>query len=470
LDAATDATATEAAATPESPEGGVPSRSPQQLHWRRRLVLVLVVVTCFGVLASTVAVWTHRTLLNTDQWVDTVGPVASDPDVQAALTNYLTTQVFSVIDAQGLLQEALPDRVSFLAQPMSSAIQQFVHDTIAKLLATDQFQNLWVGINRIGHQVVVNVLRGDTRLVQTANGTVAINTLPVLARALQAVAQRVPGLFDDRPIPTDITFDTPADQARQELSAALGRDLPPDFGVFTLFQSDQLAAAQNAVELFDRGVWALVIVTILCGIAAIVLSVRRRRTILQIGIGVVLGMGIAVGLIAAVKNLVLNLIIDPTNRAAAAATLSRVVDSFNVWARALLVLGLIAALGAFLTGDHPWAKGLRHLVSRAGGTAGAKAASAYRNRGGQPFPWVAKHRGELAVAGAAIAVLWLFLADVTLGLLVVVLVLLALYELGIYALSGRPSLTDDDADGPAVDGADGQSLVPPGPPDLPAVS
>jgi hypothetical protein len=415
-------------------------------------VLALVIVTSFGVLASTVAVWTHRTLLNTDQWVETVGPVAADPNVQAALTNYLTDQAMSVVDANALLKEALPDRVSFLATPLTTAITNFVHDAIARLLASDQFQKLWVGINRIGHQIVVNVLRGDTRLVQTDNGTVTINVLPIMTRALQAVYDRVPQIFQGKQIPTDITFDTPPDQARQELSTALGRDLPPNFGVFTLFQSDQLAAAQRAVTLFDRAVWALVIVTILCGVGAIVLSVRRRRTILQLGVGIALGMGIAVGLIAAIKNMVLDLILDPTNRAAAAATLEEVVSSFNFWAKLLLIVGAVIAFGAFITGDHRWAVALRHLGGRLTGRATSAASTAYRNRSETPFPWVAEHRAELAVLGAVLAVLWLLVADVTIGLLVLVIVLLAIYELAIYLLSARSPSSPErlDSDVPAT--------------------
>ena len=410
--------------------------APKRLRWRKRLVLLLVVITSFGVLTSSVAVWTHRVLLDTDTWVETVGPVASDPAVQAAATNYLTDQAMSVLDAESLLQQALPDRVSFLAQPLSSAVREFVHEAIGRLVASDQFARLWTGINRVGHQVTVNVLRGDTRLVQTADGNVSINILPILARALQFIGDHVPGLVGGRTMPTDITFDTPVDQARAELSTALGRQLPPNFGVFDLFQSDQLAAAQKAVVLFDRAVWALVIVTLLCAVAAIVLSVRRRRTILQLGAGVALGMGISVGAIAAIKNMVLDLIVDPTNRAAAAATLRQVVGSFDNEAKILLAIGVIVALGAFLSGDHPWAKGVRNLVGRATGSASSVATTAYRNRAEQPFPWVTAHRAELAVAGAIVAVVWLLLADTTIGLLAVVLLLLAVYELGVFLLGG----------------------------------
>jgi hypothetical protein len=108
--------------------------------------------------------------------------------------------------------------------------------------------------------------------------------------------------------------------------------------------------------------------------------------------------------------------------------------------------------GAFITGDHKWAVGLRHLVGRLTGRAGAAASSAYRNRSEQSFPWVTQHRTELAVLGAAVAVLWLLVADVTIGLLVVVLVLLAIYELGIYLLSARSPSSPErvESDAPAT--------------------
>jgi heme A synthase len=118
-------------------------------------------------------------------------------------------------------------------------------------------------------------------------------------------------------------------------------------------------------------VWALVVITVLLGVVTVALSVRRWRTLLELGAGVALAMALAVGAVAAVKNQILELITDPVNRAAAQSTLLTLVDSFQSIAKLLIVLGLALAVGAFVSGDHPRAKAVRGLVGR-----GSKAAAA----------------------------------------------------------------------------------------------
>ena len=55
-------------------------------RWRRVLTTTLLVLGCIFTQASRIhAVWIHNTLLNTDQYVSTVGPLASNSSVQNAL-------------------------------------------------------------------------------------------------------------------------------------------------------------------------------------------------------------------------------------------------------------------------------------------------------------------------------------------------------------------------------------------------
>ena len=47
----------------------------KRLKLRKILVGILVVVTCLSIMVTTVDTWAHRTLLNTDAWVETVAPL-----------------------------------------------------------------------------------------------------------------------------------------------------------------------------------------------------------------------------------------------------------------------------------------------------------------------------------------------------------------------------------------------------------
>src|SRR5262245_56839386 len=79
-----------AAGTPAAPEPVAPDGGPRKLpRWRRILVGFLVVLGCLLVPLSVLGVWIHNTLLNTDQWVSTVGPLVDEPAVQTAVANRL---------------------------------------------------------------------------------------------------------------------------------------------------------------------------------------------------------------------------------------------------------------------------------------------------------------------------------------------------------------------------------------------
>ncbi|MGZ4704885.1 MAG: hypothetical protein ACXWCM_08455 [Acidimicrobiales bacterium] len=352
-------------ATLEPPDGTGAARVGSR--WRRVLVIVLAVLTCVSILASTVGVWAHRTLLNTDSWVNAVGPLASNPDITDAVAKKLTDELMQMIDSSELAQNALPAQAQVLVAPLSEAVGQFVQRAVGELMQTQQFQDFWVQANRRVHALVVKVLRGDTDKVLTANGTVQLNLLPLIADAFRFVQSKAPGLFGNGTTVPDITFDTPVDQARDELQSSVKRTLPDDFGVITVFQSDKLKAAQDAVTLFDRVVIALLVVTVLLIAATIALAVNRRRTIIGLALGAVAAFAIAVAILKTIKAQVLDLIGDPTTRTAAGKTISTLVVRLDWIVYALVAIGLAVALIAFLTGSSRLAVRIRGGAAHVGG-------------------------------------------------------------------------------------------------------
>ena len=67
-----------------------PRRTPR---WRRILVSLLVIVGCVLAPLSVLSVWIRNTMLDTDQYVETVGPLIDNPDVQSALATRITNAV-----------------------------------------------------------------------------------------------------------------------------------------------------------------------------------------------------------------------------------------------------------------------------------------------------------------------------------------------------------------------------------------
>jgi hypothetical protein len=403
-------------------------------RWRRILTWVLVVLTSIAILTSAVGVWAHRTLLNTDSWVATVGPLAKDHAVTDAVATQVSDQLTQVLDLEDRLKQELPPSLQNASGAIATAANQLIVNLVQQLMRTDQFHTFWVEANRQAHAAAVRVLRGDTKLVSTKNGEVTLNFLPLIAKALQRVETRWPGVGGTSPDVPDITQSTPPDQARAELSAAIGRPLPENFGTITVFKSDQLAAAQDAVNLFDKLVVALLIVTVLLIIATIVVAVRRRRAIVALALGAVVALIIANTIINALKDQIVGLVGSPEARAAAKATVNQLVDRLDLITRSLIVLGIVVALVAFLTGDSRPARAIRRESARAGRAIVGTSSGDSVPRG---VRWVHDHVVELRWAALALALLLLlFVVSGWVGL-AITLVVLALVEAGVSYIGTR---------------------------------
>ena len=74
--------------TAADPSGG--DTPAKEMKWRRRLVVAMVVLTAIATFVSTIGFWSHNVLLNTDKWVETVGPLAHDPVGAAGLAGEWT--------------------------------------------------------------------------------------------------------------------------------------------------------------------------------------------------------------------------------------------------------------------------------------------------------------------------------------------------------------------------------------------
>jgi hypothetical protein len=437
--------------TPAEPSPAATKRRARKL--RKRLVNVLAVLTCLATLLSVVAVWTHQTLFDTDAWMEVVGPLADDPAITDAVGVALTDQLFQVVDVEQYAAEALPDQAAFLAGPLSNAVQGFVRDGVQQLLQTDQFKQIWDRANRLTHDAAVSLLRGEPVMGFTVtDGTVTLNLLPLLSRAMAFINEKAPRLFGDRPIP-EITQETPVDQARAELSTALGRPLPEGFGVFTVLKSDQLASAQRLVSLFDRLVYVIIGLTVVLLVATLWLATNRRRTLLVLGLGIALAMVIGNALVSALQDQIIGLVGDPTRRAAAETTIANLVSSLRVITTTLVWAGLAVVIAAFLAGDSRVAVGVRRAVSSGAQRARTTGAAVVGRDGaagaGPALPIVAEHRSTFRAAGVVLTMLWLIVTDITWGKLALILLVFAIYQGAITLLGRTPEPGGGDGSGGA---------------------
>ena len=363
------------------------------------------------------SVWLHKTTYQTNEWVSTVGPLAKDARVQAALAVWATNEVTKVVDTQSIFQDLLPKRAQPLAAPLSTAVDSFINQAAQKFFSSDAFIKIWTVANRDAHRDIVRVLQGKHAL-SIKDGKVQLDLLPVIDQVLEKVNASTDGRFSNQI--GSLTNLTPA-QARAKLSTALGRPIPDDFGTITIFEKSQLSTVQKAVQLFNDAVYAIVIAAILLIGAAFVVAPNRRRIAIWVGLSAA-GFLVAFRSIARISGRqVVKQIIIPVNRDAAQAVVSRVLASYlNVTLIALLI-GLVVALIAFFSGPGRYAVATRDWFANSS--------------------WLREHAGVVQLGVLFLGLAYLLLATLTFGKFFLAALVVGALEFGLWQLrrSGAPS-------------------------------
>ena len=177
-----------------------------------------------------------------------------------------------------------------------------------------------VAASERAHDRVMKVLEGGslTDGANVENGEVSLNLLAIIGNGLQSLQDA--GLLTRVDLPELDTSADPADQIAQ-LEDAIGRDLPDDFGQIVIYESEQIAAAQEAVAraqqalvLFRRAIIAILILTVVSLVASFFLATRRRRALVTLALGVVAAMGLGRAVVRTVVQEVPTLALKPGSR------------------------------------------------------------------------------------------------------------------------------------------------------------
>ncbi len=287
----------------------------------------LVVLACVLTFVSFIAVWTRSLVLDTRAYVRAVGPLIQKPALRDELSVRIVDQLYAHVDVPGLLRDALPKRGDVLAP----TIAQGIHDTSIKLasaaLATEAVRRVWENANKVAHDQVVNVLEGKGTILTTAEGEVAIELRPLVAKVREALDRNGVHLFDSVP------------------AAELDRR-------FVLFRSTDLARAQTATRLLDAlGKW-LPFATLAVFAGAIALNPRRRRATGYCALAlaatmVVLTIGLAIG-----RSYYLDHVGSGISRGAAAVPFDGLVRSLHRWVRVVFVLSVALWFATWVAGSR----------------------------------------------------------------------------------------------------------------------
>jgi hypothetical protein len=390
------------------------------MRWRTVVASVLIVLGCVLAPLSVLGVWTRSQLTDTDRYVETMAPLASHPDVQAALTNRITTAIMQYVDVADLVRETadalagagLPPRAADalrgLSGPAQAGASGFIHDQVSRVVQSDAFAAAWETVNRAAHKQLVAVLSGKSQGAVTVQGDTV--TLDLAAFVLSVKQQLIDAGF------------------------TLAARIPDLHLQFTIIQSEDIKRGQKLYRFVDRFGFILPFVTLILLAGGVIAAKNRRRATVWAGLGVaismvLLGAGLALG-----RHIYLDRLPVSVSSAAAAAVFDTTVRFLRTGLRSVLVIGLIVAAGAFLTGPSSAAVSTRAAFRRFFG----------RTRGN---PWVYRNRVPLRIAVVGIACLAYVFWNYPTGkvaLLLAVLVVVAFAAIELLAGRGNGAGTPDD--------------------------
>jgi hypothetical protein len=437
------------------------SRLRRRTIVRRWLSHALVLLSSLLVIASTVAVWAYQTALDSDRFMTTVEPALDDPafysvmgdvvsehalgalDLETRVTNrlnqldeYISQALVDAIDvdpqARRLLSRFDRPSLTALAPPITSALEDRVEQVVDRLITSDEFRARFPDLVRQVHEASVALIRNDLAQlpnVYIADGNVRLNLIPIIVDALRQVVEEIREFLPDVELPDAIS--NAAAAGREQLADALETRLPEDLGQVTLMSEDALGEVQQTVRRLDQFVWVIVFLTVAMIVATIAISPARRRTIVQLGAGIGIGLFLGAVAIRRLRTAILEEIETPDGEHAVGALLNQTITSLRTIALVVGAVALIGAVIAYLAGKPAWVGRLSDRGSQlVAGTPG----------GSELDRWVAKQYDLLRVAAVVVAGAIVFVTGIELIPVLIVGAVFALYLWAISASNRRASL------------------------------
>ena len=311
---------------------------------RRRLPLVLIGIGSLLAIVAILALWANRQLLDTDNWVETSSELLEDDDIRGQLSVFLVDELYTNVDVQAQLEEALPPRTKPLAGPVAGGLKNLAVRGADTLLTRPRLQAAWENANRGAHAALLNVVEGGGENVSTEGGDVVLDLKTLLGSTADSLG----------------------------VGEKAAEKLPDDAAQLTLLESDELELAQDGVDLLKAAAIVLVVLSLgLMALAVLLARGWRREALRAAGFGLVfagaaalVARSLAGG--ALVDSLASTEAVEPAIDSTWSISTSLMVEA----ASAAIMYGIVLVFSAWLAGPTRLATGTRRdpraLPARAG--------------------------------------------------------------------------------------------------------
>jgi hypothetical protein len=257
--------------------------------------------------------------------------------VREFVASDLSERLLTVVNVQNLAAKKLPPELAPLAPALATAAAQVVPKAIERALQVPKVQELWGKANRVAHGRVIELLNGGGPNISTTGGEVTLN--------LEALLDRL--------------------GTRLGVGSEIGAKLPTQQRRIVLLRSKQLKTAQSVIKGLRDLSFVLPALVILMYVGAIWLAAgARRRVLLDIGVGIIVGALLTLLLRRWVESYVVNtLVLNEGARPAMREVLAIATAGWRSRALWLLITGALVIFAGWLAGPMRLAVKLRGLIA-----------------------------------------------------------------------------------------------------------
>jgi hypothetical protein len=331
-----------------------------------------------------------------------------------------------------------------------------VRKQVTKFVDSPLFTRVWLAALRLSHQAVVKTLTENSNSVQVVNGKVIVDLIPVVQQVLANLQSQLPTIFGTA-VSLQIPDNLPVAQIRSLVQQFLGVQLPPSFAEIPIMNASDLESARTGVRVINLSVILVLLGALLALVLALLASVNRRRTLLQIGLWTAIITATVFFTLRTITDQAIAQVGDATLRPAVTAGVRELFSSLRGWAAILFWTGLLLALVLYLAGPGRFPRALRGRTAAAWGWSSARVRAVAADEG--IASWVARNLDPLRIGGVVLAALLLvWLSSWT--ALVIIGVLLVLYEVGVTLYARSTPLAAAEAEAVAEGlGADADAAL-----------
>lgn len=315
-------------------------------RWRGRSIvsLILFIVAALLTPIAVIGHWGHQTVMDSKQFISTVGPLAEDPEIQQAVADVVSSAIIEQVDtselAGGLVGSLVPNDqlANLLSGPIKAGIDNLIRGGVERFVQSNAFQQAWVRINEQAQRGFVAALTGDPSGPVQFEGDLLVLNISTL---LQDVQQ---SLVDDG------------------IAVAGAVTIPETDAQIVLLDSPALAQVRTVYGLTSPILSFILLITAAFFTVSVLLATRRART--TVAVGIVVGVWALVlnyGIRFAEASFV-NAFTDTLFEAASTAFYNQLLIYLLLAVQGLLLLGVVVIIVGWFSGTTRLAVAVRGSI------------------------------------------------------------------------------------------------------------